>query len=299
MLDFAHAGLDRDEVLAGRTTPVFFGSAASNFGVELLLRGFLEYSSAPLTRKSGKGEVPLDSSKFSGFVFKVQTNMNPGHRDRMVFARVCSGVFKRDSRVFHMPHAKEIRISSSHSVFGREREVMDEAYPGDILGFVTNTGFRVGDTITSDPSIVYNEIPRFAPECFAYLHNVTTSAYKSFRKGIDHLLAEDIVQTFQLKGRTSTLPLLGAVGTLQFEVLQYRLREEYGAESRLEMMPWSALRWIETAMDEEGLKRALPYNAVLGSDSKDRQVVLFQNSWSVSGFAEKNPSILVLDSPQV
>ncbi len=297
MLEFAHAGLDRDEILAGRTSPVFFGSAANNFGVELLLKGFLDFSCGPLPRRSSKGEMPLDSDKFSGFIFKVQTNMNPGHRDRMVFARVCSGRFERDSKVFHMPHGKEIRISNSHSVFGREREVMDEAYAGDILGFVTNTEFRVGDTITSDPSIVYNEIPRFAPECFAYLHNVTASAYKSFRKGIDHLLAEDIVQTFQLDGRFSAVPLLGAVGTLQFEVLQYRLRDEYGAESRLEMMPWSALRWIETSLDDAALKDALPYNAVLGRDSRERQVVLFQNAWSVSGFMERNPSIKVLDSP--
>ncbi len=299
LLDMAHAGLDRDEVLAGRTSPVFFGSAYNNFGVELLLNGFLDFSGGPLPRKSAKGEIPLDSDSFSGFVFKVQTNMNPVHRDRMVFARICSGRFQRDTKVFHMPHAKEIRISNSHTVFGREREVMDEAYAGDILGFVTNTPFKVGDTITSDPEIIYNEIPRFAPECFAYLHNVNTTAYKSFRKGIDHLLAEDIVQAFQIEGRFSAVPLLGAVGSLQFEVLQYRLKDEYGAESRLEMMPWTALRWIETSLDDEALRNALPYRSELARDNRDRQVVLFHNAWSVSGFAEKNPAIRVLDSPGV
>jgi peptide chain release factor 3 len=295
MLDVAHAGLDRDNILHGKTTPVFFGSATNNFGVELLLDGFLKYSSGPLPRISKKGEIPLDSPVFSGFIFKVQTNMNRAHRDRMVFARICSGKFHRDIKVFHMPYGKEIRISNSHNVFGRERETIDEAYAGDILGFVTNTIFRAGDTITLDPEIVYNEIPRFAPECFAYIHNVSASSYKSFRKGIDHLLAEDIVQTFQVEGRPQSIPLLGAVGNLQFEVLQYRLKDEYNAESKLEMMDWTSLRWIETPMDETV---ALPYGAVLGRDDKDRQVVLFQNPWSISIFKDKNPSILILDSPK-
>jgi peptide chain release factor 3 len=295
MLDIAHAGLDKDKILCGETTPVFFGSAANNFGVELLLNNFLEYSSGPLPRVSKKGEIPLDNPAFSGFVFKVQTNMNPAHRDRMVFARICSGKFQRDTKVFHMPYGKSIRISNSHNVFGRERETVDEAYAGDILGFVTNTKFRVGDTITVDPEIVYNEIPRFAPECFAFIHNVATTAYKSFRKGIDHLLAEDIVQTFQIEGRTQAVPLLGAVGNLQFEVLQYRLKDEYNAESRLELTQWTFLRWIETSNDEN---ISLPYGAVLARDDKDRRVVLFHNPWSIDTFKEKNPSVLILDSPK-
>ncbi len=297
LLDMAHAGLDKTEVSAGNTTPVFFGSAANNFGIELLLNGFLEYSSSPVPRNSKKGVIPLEGPAFSGFVFKVQTNMNPAHRDRMVFARICSGKFERDIKVYHMPHEKEIRISSSHSVFGRERETVDEAYAGDILGFVTNTTFRIGDTITSDPEIVYSEIPRFAPECFAYLRNVSTSAYKSFRKGIDHLLAENIVQTFRIDGNSEALPLLGAVGNLQFEILQYRMEEEYNAETRLETISQNALRWIKTDMDNEALKAALPYKAVLGRDDKNRRVVLFDSVWSVQIFADNNPSIQIFDSP--
>jgi peptide chain release factor 3 len=296
MLDGAQGGSDRKEVLHGQTTPVFFGSAANNFGVELLLNGYIEYSSSPVARHSRSGLVPLDSSNFSGFVFKVQTNMNPMHRDRMVFIRVCSGKFLRGIKVYHTRSGKEIRLSSSHNVFGRDREVVDEAYPGDILGFVTNTSFRIGDTISSNLEIVFDEIPRFAPECFAYLHNVTASSYKSFRKGLDHLLAEDIVQIFRVDGHSQNLPLLGAVGPLQFEVFQYRLKEEYGAESRLEMMPWAALRWLDSPVDESELKKSLPYGATIGFDELSRRVLLFQNTWSMQNYADKNSSIVLLDS---
>ncbi|TFH43483.1 MAG: peptide chain release factor 3 [Chrysiogenales bacterium] len=297
ILDGAHGGFDSEEVLKGKTTPVFFGSAANNFGVELLLKGFLEQSGGPAPRESSGGPVPLDHPAFSGFVFKVQTNMNPMHRDRMVFARVCSGRFVRDMSVFHSRLKKEVRISSAHNVFGRDRETLSEAYAGDILGFVTNTQFRVGDTITSDPSIEFEEITRFAPECFAYLNAAGGSSYKTFRKGIEQLLAEDIVQTFHLNDSTRVLPLLGAVGPLQFEVLQYRLREEYGVESNLEMMPWTTLRWIETPPEGLDILESLPHGAVTGVDESGRPVVLFTTEWSRDYFADKFPSVQLLDSP--
>jgi peptide chain release factor 3 len=176
---------------------------------------------------------------------------------------------------------------------------VDEAYPGDILCFVTNTPFRIGDTISSNPDIVYDEIPRFAPECFAYLHNVTASSYKSFRKGFDHLLAEDITQIFRVDGHSRNLPLLGAVGPLQFEVFQYRLKDEYGAESRLEMMSWVALRWLESPVEESELKKNLPYGAAIGMDELNRKVLLFQNAWSMQNYADKNTSFILLDSQKV
>ncbi|HDP79220.1 MAG TPA: peptide chain release factor 3, partial [Spirochaetes bacterium] len=244
MLDVAQKGLDRADVREGKTTPVFFGSAANNFGVELLLDGFLKFSDDPSPRSAGGVTVPLDDSRFSAFVFKIQTNMNPQHRDRMVFARVCSGKFFRDMKAYNTRNGKEVRISNSHNLFGRERETMDEAYPGDIIGFITNADYRPGDTISTDPELRFNEIPRFAPECFAYIGSVSTSGYKSFRKGLDHLMAEDIVQPFYLKNHGGNLPLLGAVGPLQFEVLQYRLRDEYGVESSLDIRPWTFLRWL-------------------------------------------------------
>lgn len=297
ILDDAHGGFARDAVLQGKTTPVFFGSAANNFGVELLLRGFLEYSSAPAPRKAISGWIPLDNLHFSGFVFKVQTNMNPLHRDRMVFVRVCSGRFYRDMMIHHARLGKEIRLSSCHNVFGRSREVAGEAYPGDIIGFVTRADFRVGDTISTDPDLVFEEIPRFAPECFAFLHNSLSSSYKSFRKGVEHLLAEDIVQVFHLQEPKSNLTLLGAVGPLQFEVMQYRLKDEYGAESRLESMPWKVLRWLEDPLNNMDLQQSLPHGAALGTDEQGRTVILFPSEWSLKYFSEKNPSIKLSDSP--
>ena len=299
MLDGAHGGFDLAAVLNGTTTPVFFGSAANNFGVEFLLKKFLKYSPGPSCRKTKAGEIPLGSSHFSSFVFKVQTNMNPLHRDRLVFARVCSGKFSRDMKVYHARSGREVRLSDSFNLFGRDREIINEAYPGDIVGFVTKLDFRIGDTISTDPQLYFDEIPKFAPECFGFLQNISAAGYKSFRKGLDHLLAEDIVQTFSLENSMYTTPLLGAVGPLQFEVLQYRLKDEYKAESTLEMKPWTALRWVEFTCAVEDLKRRLPHGAALAHDDQDRVVILFATDWALKYFAEQNPSLILLDSPKI
>ncbi|MFH1707644.1 MAG: peptide chain release factor 3 [Planctomycetota bacterium] len=299
MLDDAHAGFDPAAVLQGRTTPVLFGSAANNFGVEFLLKYFLKYSPGPGPRKAKAGVISLDDPCFSSFVFKVQTNMNPLHRDRMVFARVCSGKFDRDMKVYHARSGREIRLSDSYNLFGRDREIVDEAYPGDIIGFSTKLDFRIGDTISTDPGLYYAEIPRFAPECFGFLQKTTAAGYKAFRKGLDHLLAEDIVQTFCLEDGQHTTPLLGAVGPLQFEVLQFRLKDEYNAESALEMKPWTLLRWVESPLETEALGKLLPHGAALARDDQDRRVVLFESEWSLKYLSEKNPSLRLLDSPEV
>ncbi|MFH0754054.1 MAG: peptide chain release factor 3 [Candidatus Omnitrophota bacterium] len=296
MLNIAQEGFDINAVLAGKTTPVFFGSAANNFGVELLLQRFLEYSTAPTPRTTNKGVIPLDHPDFSAFIFKVQSNMNPLHRDRIVFARICSGRFYRDMTIYHQRAKRPIRLSDSFSIFGRDRSIMAEAYPGDILGFVTKLDYRIGDTISTDPELVFNEIPRFAPECFAYLHNSAASTYKPFRKGMDHLLAEDIVQTFTML-RGAGMPVLGAVGPLQFEVLQYRLKDEYGGASRLEILPFKVLRWVAEPFDEETLKQTQSNEVALAKDNQDRLVILFQSDWSYNYYMRRFPDIKLLDSP--
>ncbi len=296
MLDIAQGIFDEKAVLEGRTMPVFFGSAVNNFGVELMLKGFIEYSCPPTPRLIDGVTVPLESG-FSGFIFKIQTNMNPQHRDKMVFARICSGKFTRDMVVYNTRSKKEVRLSNSHNVFGRERETLNEAYPGDILGFVTNADFSIGDTISADPSLAYNEIPRFAPECFAYINNMTTADYKSFKKGLDHLLAEHIVQAFYTKDR-SNMPLLGAVGPLQFEVLQYRMRDEYGVETNLEMKQWEVLRWIGDGISGDSLKDKLPFNSGYGTDESGRHVLFFQSSWNMSYFLKNNPDVQLYETPQ-
>jgi len=297
MLDGAHAGFDLDEVLQGRSTPVFFGSAANNFGVESFLKYFVTYAPGPGPKKTEAGEIGIEYPHFSAFVFKVQINMNPLHRDRVVFARVCSGKFTRDMKAYHPRSGRDVRLADSYNIFGRDRETTDEAYPGDIIGFVTKHNFRIGDTISTDPKLVFEKIPRFAPEYFGYLQNEGAAIFKSFRKGLDHLLAEDIVQVFfPYKGRQTT-PLLGAVGPLQFEVLQYRLKDEYKAGSRLEIMPWKFLRWVDSAMNDEELTALLPSGATLARDDQNQRVLLFTTDWSLDYFLEKNPAVRLLASP--
>ena len=299
ILDATQGAFDLKAVLAGKQTPVFFGSAANNFGVELLLKGFLEYSTGPAPRNSLNGLVPIAHPDFSAFVFKVQTNMNPMHRDKVVFVRICSGKFTRNIMVKHIRTGEDIRLSDSHNIFGRDREIVNEAYPGDIVGFVTKNDLRIGDTISADPNIVYGEIPRFAPESFAFLENAVTSGYKAFRKGMDHLLAENIVQSFKLKVPKNSMLLLGAVGPLQYEVLQYRLKDEYGADSNLNPMPWKILRWVESKHFEAELVPMLPNGGGLALDDQDRFVILFPTDWSLRYFKETNPTVVLVDSPSL
>lgn len=299
ILDAAHEGFDPEDVLKGNTTPVFFGSASNNFGVQLLLDGFIQYAPPPAPRKSGETVIPVDSKAFSGFIFKIQTNMDPMHRDRIAFMRVCSGKFKRDMDAIHTRTGKKIRLSGSHTLFGQNREIVEDGYAGDILGFVAKQDLQLGDTVSEDPKIVFHEIPRFAPEHFAFLINPQPGKYKPFRKGLDHLLSENIVQVFYpvdlaLSGQG---PLLGAVGPLQFEVLQYRLQSEYGAESTLEKKTWEMLRWVRTDRTQDELKEILPYHCHLAKDDRENLVILFSNKWAYSQFKEKYKDVELLDRP--
>ncbi|HXG49067.1 MAG TPA: peptide chain release factor 3 [Methylomirabilota bacterium] len=292
MLD--HAGHEWDDaaVLAEKTTPVFFGSAINNFGVQLLLDGFLKHSPPPRPRIMAGTPVSPEHPHFSGFIFKIQANMDPKHRDRIAFVRVCSGRFERDMTVHHSRSGKKVRLSSSHKIFGNERETLDEAYPGDVIGLVGHEGFGIGDTLTTDPSIVYREIPRFTPEAFSYLHNPNTAKFKQFRQGLDQLLQEGVIQALHLRNASAKTPLLAAVGPLQFEVVQYRLLSEYGAESRLEAAPWTVVRWLPTDITEEALDGlSLPTGARLAYDVGRNPVVLFPNEWSANYFGETNKNV--------
>ena len=289
MLDTAGNKFDDAAVLAGKTTPVFFGSGINNFGVQLLLDGFLKHSPAPKARVMGGIEIAPENPAFSGFIFKIQANMNPKHRDRIAFVRVCSGKFERDMTVHHSRSEKGVRLSSAHKLFGKERETVDEAYPGDVIGLVGHDSFGIGDTLTTDSKIQYKEIPRFTPEAFSYLHNPNTAKYKQFRQGLDQLLQEGVTQTLYLRNASTKTPLLAAVGPLQFEVVQFRLESEYGAESRLEAAPWHVVRWLPITIKEEDLDAlSLPTGARLAYDIGKNPVVLFQNDWSANYFDETN-----------
>ena len=294
MLEGAGAAFNHGAVLAGQLTPVFFGSAVNNFGVQLMLDAFLDLAPAP-TPRLVKGEVvdPIKAG-FSGFIFKIQANMDPRHRDRLAFVRICSGKFERDMSVIHTRTGRKLRLSSSHKLFARERETIDVAYPGDVIGLVGHEDFRIGDTLAENPALVYEEIPRFTPECFAWLQSTSTAQFKRFREGLEQLLQEGVVQSFLVQNTAQRVPLLAAVGPLQFEVVQYRMQSEYGAESRLELTPWKFLRWITAGKVEES---QLPTGAKLANDTAGNLVALFPEQWALEFFIERNKDVTLSATP--
>jgi len=317
MLDGAGHAFDLKAVQAGQQTPVYFGSAVNNFGIQLLLDGFLKDSVPPAPRTSVSVTVPgmaatttarevtVTSEKFSGFVFKIQANMDPNHRDRIAFLRVCSGKFERDMVVTHQRTGKQVRLSSSHKLFGQERETVDEAWPGDVIGLVGHDSFGIGDTLTEDRSIAFDEIPRFPPEVFTYIANPNPSDSKKFRAGLEQLLQEGVVQSFAAKNAPSGATLLAAVGPLQFEVVEYRLKAEYNAESRLTPTPWTLLRWISFAPSIAPLPgKSFDFTRLIvatgvsfGTDKFQQPIALFPNDWTLRYFKEKNPELQLHELP--
>lgn len=297
MLEGAGEAFDHDLVLQGKQTPVFFGSASNNFGVQLLLDGFLKYSVGPMPRTAVDGKVvkPADTA-FSAFIFKIQANMDPNHRDRIAFMRVCSGKFERDMTATLARTKQQVRLSNSSKLFGQKRETVDEAYAGDILGLVGHSTFRIGDTITVDPSICFDEIPQFSPECFAVIHSKSTAQFKRFREGLDQLLQEGVVQGYHLRGSGTRTPLLAAVGPLQFEVVQYRLETEYGAETIMDQTPYQIMRWIDPATPKEALDDILvPSGGALAETAEGQPVLLLSGEWAVNYFTDKNPTIKIAE----
>jgi peptide chain release factor 3 len=297
LLEAAGEAFDHELVRAGDLTPVFFGSAANNFGVQLLLDGFLELSTPPRPQTAAAGPLDPADPRFSGFVFKIQSNMDPRHRDQIAFVRVCSGRFERDMKVHHSRTGKSLRLSSSHKVLGRERETVDEAYAGDIIGIVGHSEFGIGDTLTSDPAIVYPGLPRFAPEHFAYIQCTNTGHAKRFQSGLAHLLQEGVVQRFTVPTSLNRDPLLAAVGPLQFEVLRHRLSTEYGADARLEDAPWKVVRWLDQASRDACAKEFLPGRAVLAQDPDGHHTLLFETEWDRGFFADRHPKICMSRIP--
>ena len=301
LLEGAGAGFDFSSVQAGTTTPVFFGSAANNFGVQLLLDRFLQLAPPPAPRKYGTGIVNPADESFSGFVFKIQANMNPKHRDRVAFIRIVSGTFERDMTVLNTRTGKRIRLSNSQRLFAKERETVDTAYAGDVVGIVGNHDFLMGDTLAEKPEIHFDEIPRFAPECFAFLHNTSSAKFKRFREGLDQLLKEGLAQSFEQPDSHQFVPLLGAVGPLQFEVLQYRLESEYGAECRFEIASWKIIRWMkppgEAPKDGKRIKPDLPGGCASAIDTSGFQVVLLPDLWAVKTLETRNKDWLIQPSP--
>ncbi|MDX2227748.1 MAG: EF-Tu/IF-2/RF-3 family GTPase, partial [Verrucomicrobiae bacterium] len=289
LLDGAGADFDLQGVRTGKLSPVFFGSAANNFGVQLLLDRFLELAMPPGPRRVGDTLVDPVSPSFSGFVFKIQANMNPRHRDHVAFIRIVSGAFQRDMNVLNPRTGKSVRLANSQRLFAQERETIDTAWAGDVVGIVGNYDFMIGDTLTEREGIVFDEIPRFPPECFAFLHNPSTAKFKRFREGLDQLLKEGLAQSFELTGAGQRVPLLGAVGPLQFEVLKYRLETEYAADCRVEQASWTLARWLRLKSGAPVREEPpLPTGAVFCRDIMGAPVGLFQTAWSVNYFEDNN-----------
>lgn len=297
MVEEVGAKFSIDDIFAGKTTPVFFGSAANNFGIQLLLDGFIELSPPPAPRKSAATIVSPQQEQFSGFVFKIQANLDPLHRDRMAFIRIVSGKFTRDMPVVHVQSGKRLRLSNSNAIFGRERVSIDEAFPGDVIGMVGADTLSIGDTLSEDPKIIYDEIPRFPPECFAFLHNPMTSNYKRFQKGVEQLIQEGLVHSFDVVNSGRRAPLLAAVGPLQFDLVQYRLKSEYGTEARLEMTNWKLVRWV---IGENGLdpKCHFPNGVEVAKDKNDATVLLFPGEWHLNYFLDNNKGVELSEYPE-
>ncbi len=297
LLDAAGHDLDEAAIARGELTPVYFGSAVNNFGIQLLLEGFLRHAPPPQPRRA-KGELidPLRPA-FSATVFKIQANMDPNHRDRLAFLRICSGHFRKDLRAIHAQTGKPIRLSFSHKLFGRERETQEEAWPGDILGITGQSDLDIGDTITEDPSIVYDGIPRFAPESFAYFRSSDTRSYKRFRAGIEQLLQEKVVQRFQLLDALDSAPLLGAVGPLQFDVAKYRLQSEYQVDCAVEPGRWSITRWVDPEVGEQDLRPLYLGGTAIVRDDAGGLALLFDSPWDLAYVQDKHPKIGLSSQP--
>jgi len=290
LLDGAGADLDLELVHAGELSPVFFGSAMTNFGVRPFLDAFLELAQKPTARQSAAGEVDPLSPDFTGFVFKLQANMDPRHRDRVAFVRVCSGKFEKDMAVRHARSGKTIRLSRPQKLFGQDREVVDEAFPGDVIGLNNPGMFAIGDTLYVGTKVEYEGIPCFSPEIFAWLRNPNPSAFKSFRKGVNELREEGAVQVLYDTDQSKRDPILAAVGQLQLEVVQYRLEHEYGVQTRIEPLGFSVARWVcggWPALEKVGRI----FNCKSVRDAWDRPVLLFKNDWNLNQLAEDHPDL--------
>jgi peptide chain release factor 3 len=290
LLDGAGAELDLEAVHAGELSPVFFGSAMTNFGVRPFLDAFLDLAQRPTARTARGGLVDPLRPEFSGFVFKLQANMDPRHRDRVAFVRVCSGRFEKDMNVRHARSGRTIRLSRPQKLFGQEREVVEDAYPGDVIGLNNPGMFAIGDTLYVGPKVEYEGIPCFSPEIFSWLRNPNPSAFKNFRKGVQELREEGAVQVLHDTDPSRRDPILAAVGQLQLEVVQYRLENEYGVQTRLEPMEFTVARWVGGGWPAlESVGRL--FNCRTVRDSWDRPVLLFRNEWNLNQLLEDHPEL--------
>lgn len=285
LLDAAGEPFDQEKVGRGLLTPVFFGSAISGFGVTSFFTDFLRLAPSPVPRKSSAGIINPASETFSGFIFKIQANMNPAHRDRIAFLRVCSGTFNRDMLVHQTRTGKKLKLSQPQQFLAQNRTLVEEAYPGDIIGLFDPGIFKVGDTLTEGVNFEFEKLPRFSPEHFAEVTTVDAMKYKQFHKGLSQLAEEGAVQVFTTLNSGNII--LGAVGELQFEVFEYRLKAEYGVEVRLQRLSYSLMRWVK----KPSIKKLPNLNGLLLKDKDENIFILFESEFWLKITSEKHPLI--------
>lgn len=291
LLEGAGDDFDLDAVRSGNLTPVFFGSALTNFGVEPFLEDFLKLTTPPLPRQAEVDTVSPYSPYFSAFVFKIQANMNKAHRDRVAFMRICSGKFEKNMEVYHVQGGKKMRLSQPQQIMAQEREIIEEAYAGDIIGVFDPGIFSIGDTICSpQEKFRFKGIPTFAPEHFALVRQKDTMKRKQFIKGTNQIAQEGAIQIFQELGSGMEEVIVGVVGTLQFEVLEYRLKNEYNVDIIMTTLPYQHIRWIANKdLDPKTLNLASDTKRI--QDLKDNYLLLFTSPWNITWALEHNKGL--------
>jgi len=290
LLGIAGTSFDREQFLRGEVTPVFFGSALNNFGMEPFLQALGDLAPPPAPRLSSQGVVDPADEAFSAFVFKIQANLDPLHRDRVAFLRVCSGKFEKDMLVHHARLGRKVRMTRPYKLFARDRAVIEEAYPGDVIGVVNPGLFAIGDTLSTVDGLRFDAVPRFTPECFGLLRNRETSAYKRFHKGLEQLAEEGAIRVFYAVDSLTRDPLLAAIGELQFDLVVARLKTEYSVDAVVERLPYQALRKV--TVDPRTLPDVnWPRDSLLATDDTGDLVALFGSDWSAQYWAEKYPAL--------
>ncbi|CAH0118240.1 MULTISPECIES: peptide chain release factor 3 [unclassified Paenibacillus] len=292
LLDVAGDPFDFEKVKRGELTPVFFGSAINNFGVQTFLENFLQLAPKPAPRQTIEGLLEPTDEKFSGYIFKIQANMNPAHRDRIAFLRVCSGKFERGMAVKHVRVGKEIKLSQPQQFLAQDRDIVQEAYPGDIIGLFDPGIFRIGDSLSQGSEVTFDELPTFSPELFARVTVKNALKHKQYQKGVDQLTEEGTIQVFYSTG-TFDETILGVVGQLQFEVFEYRMKAEYGVEVLLQRLPFQFGRWVVGDSIDPAKFRI---NSQLVKDKKDNYVALFENEYAMRTAIDKMPDVKFLET---
>lgn len=290
LLDVAGDEFDFEKVRSGELTPVFFGSAINNFGVQTFLENFLQLAPTPTPRRSNEGLIDPLNERFSGYIFKIQANMNPAHRDRIAFLRICSGKFERGMSVKHVRVGKDIKLAQPQQFLAQDRDIVEDAYPGDIIGLFDPGIFRIGDTLCQGGALEFDELPTFSPELFSKVTVKNALKHKQFQKGVDQLTEEGTIQVFKTIGFEDLI--LGVVGQLQFEVFEYRMKAEYGVEVQLSRMSYQFARWLVGDEIDPGKFRI---NSQLVKDKKDNYVALFENEYALRTAMEKNPNLKFME----